>query len=102
MTRAYTKTKNFLLYTVVFGAALSVSSFVANMLTARSASQGRVVTSPIPFTPVASAEIPTGTPTDSVTGGDSGSGDSGSGSGDSGSGAGADGCGAGAGDCDSG
>lgn len=98
MAKTYTKAKNFLLYSVVFGVALSVSSFVANMLTTRSASQGRVVTSPIPFTPVASAEIPTGTPSDSGTGGDSGSGSSDSGSGsDSG-----DDCGSGGADCDSG
>lgn len=58
MTKMYKRTKNFLLYSVVFGAALSTASFLANMFATRSLTQGRTTTSPIPFTPIASADIP--------------------------------------------
>lgn len=58
MVRIYKKTKNFLLYTMVFGAALSVSSFIANIFTTHSVTRGRVSSFPIPFTPIASADVP--------------------------------------------
>lgn len=58
MTKMYKRTKNFLLYSIVFGAALSTASFLANMFSTRSLTQGRTAMSPIPFTPVASADFP--------------------------------------------
>ena len=90
MTRIYKKTKNFLLYSIVFGAALSVSSFLANMLAARSMTQGRVSTSPIPFTPVASADFPHTTSDAGSPGSPEGLGGGGDGSG-AGAGCGSDG-----------
>jgi hypothetical protein len=47
-----------MLYWVVFGAAFFVSSFLANIFASRSLTQGRVSASPIPFTPMASADVP--------------------------------------------
>ena len=83
MRKIYKNTSNFLLYSVVFAAAISVASFLANLIVARSVTQGRVSTAPIPFTPVASADGINGG-TDSNPPGDTAGGGDGGGDGDSG------------------